>query len=332
MNHTLSTNLEVDTLEQVSVPRTDLVGIYLREIGRIPMLTYEQEILFAKLVQQMYILLAVEEELVAKLQRQPTQQEWAEQMNLSIELLKQQLSQGRQAQQKMIQANLRLVVAVAKRYQRSTLEFLDLIQEGSLGLKRAVEKFDPYKGYRFSTYAYWWIRQAMTRAIATQGRTIRLPIHVNEKLNKIKRVQRELSQQMDRIPTLTEIAQAIDLPPSQIREYLLVAHRPVSLERRIGTAQDLEFQDLLEDDGLSPEAYATQKALQRDVQELLSQLPPQHQEILALSFGLADGCELSLSQIARRTGISRERVRQIKQQALQRLQQNQQQVRSYFVG
>jgi len=310
----------------------DIVRIYLQEIGRVDLLTREQEVIFAQQVQQMMNLLAAKEELAVKLNHQPTLQEWADKANLSVEELQHQLSQGQQAKQKMIQANLRLVVAVAKKYQHRNLEFMDLIQEGTLGLERGVDKFDPALGYKFSTYAYWWIRQGITRAIAQQGRTIRLPIHIFEKLNKIKRVQRELSQQLGRVPSTAEIAEALSLTPSQIRECLFLARQPFSLEARVGEQQDTELQDILQDDGLSPEDYAAEESLHQDLQNLLSKLSPQQREILTLRFGLTDGHELSLAQIGDRMGISRERVRQIEQKALSLLRRQKEQVRSYLAS
>ncbi|MGF2036899.1 MAG: RNA polymerase sigma factor, RpoD/SigA family [Nostoc sp. CmiVER01] len=329
MNNLSTQSLEKSYKNQKPLSPGDSVRTYLREIGRIPLLTHEQEINLAKQVQQMMALLAAKEKLAIQLKRQPTQQEWIENINIGEKSLLQQLHQGHEAKHIMIQANLRLVVSIAKKYQRRNLDFLDLIQEGSLGLERGIEKFDPTKGYKFSTYGYWWIRQAITRAIAEQGRTIRLPIHVTEKLNKIKRIQRELTQKLGRTPTVVDIADELSLEPKEIRHYLLLARQPVSLELRVGSEKDIELQDMLEDDGLSPELYADQKFLQQNIQNLLSKLTPQQREILILRFGLTDGNELSLVEIGQRIGISRERVRQIEQQALSTLRRHKDKIHSY---
>ena len=332
MNNLSFQSLEVNDKNEKYLSTVDPVRTYLREIGRIPLLTNEQEINFAKQVQQMIALLAAKEKLAIQLKRQPTQQEWVENINIGEKSLLQQLHQGHQAKQKMIQANLRLVVSVAKKYQRHNLDFLDLIQEGSLGLERGVEKFDPTKGYKFSTYGYWWIRQAITRAIAEQGRTIRLPIHITEKLNKIKRIQRELTQKLGRTPTAVDIAEELSLDPKQIRDYFLLARQPVSLELRVGSEKDTELQDVLEDDGLSPELYTDQKFLQQNIQILLSTLTPQQREILTLRFGLTNEKELSLAEIGQRMGISRERVRQIEQQALGSLRKQKDKIHNYLAS
>ncbi|MEA5552874.1 RNA polymerase sigma factor, RpoD/SigA family [Anabaena cylindrica UHCC 0172] len=310
----------------------DMVRTYLREIGRVPLLTREQEIVYGKQVQQMMTLLDAKEALSKKLGHEPSLAEWATHVNQSENEVTQTVTQGKRAKQKMIEANLRLVVAIAKKYQKRNMEFLDLIQEGTLGLERGVEKFDPMRGYKFSTYAYWWIRQAITRAIAQQGRTIRLPIHITEKLNKIKKVQRELAQKLGRSPTPTEIAKELELEPAQIREYLNMARQPVSLDVRVGDNQDTELQEMLEDDGPSPEYYTTQEFLRQDLNNLLAELTPQQREVVALRFGLEDGNEMSLAKVGERLNLSRERVRQLEHQALAHLRRRRANVKEYVAS
>ncbi|MBN3948760.1 MAG: RNA polymerase sigma factor, RpoD/SigA family [Nostoc sp. NMS7] len=310
----------------------DMVRTYLREIGRVPLLTREQEIVFGKQVQQMMTLIDAKEALAKKLQREPNMSEWADKVEQSETEVQQTVAQGKRAKQKMIEANLRLVVAIAKKYQKRNMEFLDLIQEGTLGLERGVEKFDPTRGYKFSTYAYWWIRQAITRAIAQQGRTIRLPIHITEKLNKIKKVQRELAQSLGRSPTPAEIAKELELEPAQIREYLNMARQPVSLDVRVGENQDTELQEMLEDDGPSPEYYTNQEFLRQDLNNLLAELTPQQREVVALRFGLEDGNEMSLAKVGERLSLSRERVRQLEHQALAHLRRRRANVQEYVAS
>lgn len=311
---------------------TDLVGSYLRNIGRIPRLMPEDEIVLGHQVQRLMALLQIKTTLGQSLGQAPTLQQWADQANLSPVELQLALQQGQWAKRRMIEANLRLVVSVAKKYQRRNLELSDLIQEGSIGLERAVEKFDPSRGYKFSTYAYWWIRQAITRAIAEQARTIRLPIHCTEQLNKIKRIQRELSQTLGHTPTTADIAEALSLTPKQVRDTLQLGWQPLSLETKIGEHQDTELQDLLPDDAPLPEEVLLQDSIKQSVLDSLDCLTSQQKEVMILRYGLLDNKELSLAQVGQRLDVSRERVRQLQNAALSQLRRRHQQMRAYFVN
>lgn len=324
------TNTKINKTEKKPTVSVDLVRTYLKEIGRVPLLTQEQEIIYGKQVYKMMQFIAKKEELTMSLKREPSLSEWSQSLNLEETELQKTLNQGDYAKRKMIEANLRLVVAIAKKYQKRNMDFLDLIQEGSLGLERGVEKFDPTKGFKFSTYAYWWIRQAITRAIAQQSRAIRLPIHITEKLNKIKHIQTELSQKLGRNPNHAEIAQSLGIEPSQIREYLSAARRPMSLDLKVGDNQDTELIELLEDSNESPEKYITQELMRQDLQILMSELTPQQREILHLRFGLGDGKELSLAKIGQRMNLSRERVRQLESQALKQLRKRHTIIQGYL--
>ena len=377
VNELLDTSIEQAASHQQSANRrsTDLVRLYLQEIGRVDLLARDEEVAEAQKVQR-YLrlrllcskaagngdevlapfarLIEIQERLTSELGHRPSlerwaknadievtalkpmlsagKRRWAEIANLTVEELEQVQTQGIRAKEHMIQANLRLVVSVAKKYQNRGLELLDLVQEGTLGLERAVEKFDPTKGYRFSTYAYWWIRQGITRAIATQSRTIRLPVHITEKLNKIKKAQRKIAQEKGRTPTIEEIATELDMTPKQLRDVLLRVPRSVSLETKVGKDKDTELGDLLETDTVSPEDVLMRESLQRDLQYLLTDLTDRERDVILMRFGLGDGHAYSLAEIGRALDLSRERVRQIESKALQKLRQpkRRNRVRDYF--
>ncbi len=354
---------------------TDLVRLYLQDIGRVPLLKRDEEVEQAQQVQrhlsllklcaaavkqgdaqvqQFVKLIEVRDQLTAQLAHRPSLERWAKTAQIRVSELKNALKAGKQrwahlaglevgeleeiialgtrAKEQMIKANLRLVVSVAKKYQNRGLELLDLIQEGTLGLERAVKKFDPTKGYRFSTYAYWWIRQGMTRAIATKSQIIRLPVHITEKLNRIKKAQRKISQMRGRTATVEEIAQELALTPEAVRELLMTVPRSVSLEIKVGKEKDTELLDLLETEALSSENHFVYESLQRDIRELLADLTTREREVIELRYGFLDGKSHSLADIGRTLELSRERVRQIELKALQKLRQSQlhNHIRDYF--
>jgi len=315
-----------------SIFKADIIHNYLHEIGRVPLLTHEQEIVYGKQVQKMMKLLEVKEEIQQKIGHTPSPAELSAFLQVTEKEIQQVLQQGERAKRRIIEANLRLVVAIAKKYQKRNMEFLDLIQEGSLGMEIAVEKFDPTKGYKFSTYAFWWIRQAITRAIAQQARSIRLPLHITEKLNKIKRTQRELLEKLGRNATPIEVANALKLEPAEIREFLSLSRQPISLNVKVGDDQDIELCELLEDKNVSPDDHITSQLLRQDLQNLLAELTPPQREIISLRYGLEDGQELSLAKIGQRLKISRERVRQLEHQAIAHLRRRKSNVRDYLAS
>ncbi|MCP9904931.1 RNA polymerase sigma factor, RpoD/SigA family [Cyanobium sp. BA5m-10] len=282
--------------------------LYLQDIGRVDLLTQEQELTLARLVQRREQLLR---------EGDPDKDELADKERRLT------LHRGKRAKERMIQANLRLVVSVAKKYQRRGMDLLDLVQEGTLGLERAVERFDPTRGFRFSTYAYWWIRQGITRALASQSRTIRLPVHITEKLNRIKRAQRELSARLGRLPCVAEIAQELNLSEALIRETLLQLPKPVSLEARVGKEHDMQLGDLLEDGHGTPEQELAREQLHNDLEALLEDLSSREAEVIRQRFGLVDDTPRSLTEIGAAMQLSRERVRQIESRALLKLRQPQ---------
>jgi RNA polymerase primary sigma factor len=291
----------------------DLVRIYLREIGRVPLLTAQDEVDLAK---------AIEAGLFAeeKLQSEGASPE-ASPAGLSAGLaeLAMLATEGMHAKQRLIEANLRLVVSIAKRYIGRGLVFLDLIQEGNLGLIRAVEKFDYTKGYKFSTYATWWIRQAITRAIADQARTIRIPVHMVETINKMARIQRQLHQDLGREATPDEIAMEMGLSPERVAEIQRIAQEPVSLQSPIGE-EDSDLGDFIEDaDAVVPMEAAAFIMLQDQLEQVLDNLTGREQRIIQLRFGLTDGHPRTLEEVGREFGVTRERIRQIESKTLAKL-------------
>ena len=307
----------------------DLVRSYLRDIGRVPLLTHEQEITLGRQVQQLMEIENLEAELESRDGAKPARDQLAKAADLSTVQLKRKLQQGHRAKERMVAANLRLVVSVAKKYTKRNMELLDLIQEGTIGLVRGVEKFDPTRGYKFSTYAYWWIRQGITRAIAEKSRTIRLPIHITEMLNKLKKGQRELSQELGRTPTVTELAQFVDLPEDEVKDLMCRARQPVSLEMKVGDGDDTELLELLSGDNELPSDQVEEDCLKGDLRSLLGQLPHLQEQVLRMRFGMDGEDPMSLTGIGRILGMSRDRVRNLERDGLAGLRRVSDQVEAY---
>jgi RNA polymerase nonessential primary-like sigma factor len=317
-----------------SVPfNGDLLRSYLRDIGRVPLLTHEQEITLGRQVQELMGLEELREELTMRSGgEEPSQAKLAAAAGLSPALLRRRLQAGRRAKERMVAANLRLVVSVAKKYTKRNMELLDLIQEGTIGLVRGVEKFDPTRGYKFSTYAYWWIRQGITRAIAEKSRTIRLPIHITETLNKLKKGQRELSQELGRTPTVAELAAAVELPEEEVKDLLCRARQPVSLETKVGDGEDTELLDLLAGDGDLPDDLVDGECLKGDLRAMLEQLPELQGRVLKMRYGMEGEEPMSLTSIARTLGMSRDKTRNLERRALEGIRTQSPDLDAYLVA
>ena len=315
---------------EASSAGTDLVRSYLRDIGRVPLLSHEQEITLGRQVQELMAIEDIEQELVMRSGGiKPTPEQLADAAGLAPQVLKKRLRAGQRAKERMVAANLRLVVSVAKKYTKRNMELLDLIQEGTIGLVRGVEKFDPTRGYKFSTYAYWWIRQGITRAIAEKSRTIRLPIHITETLNKLKKGQRELSQDLGRTPTITELAEAVDLPEEEVKDLLCRARQPVSLETKVGDGDDTELLDLLAADGSQPDELVDGECMRGDMRALLERLPDLQGRVLKMRYGIDVEEPMSLTGIGRVLGMSRDRVRNLERDGLAGLRRLSETVEAY---
>ncbi len=297
----------------------DSIRLYLQEIGRIRLLRADEEIELARKIAELLEMERVRERLCDRLDRDPHDSEWAEAVELPIASFRYRLHVGRRAKDKMVQSNLRLVVSIAKKYMNRGLSFQDLIQEGSLGLIRAAEKFDHEKGYKFSTYATWWIRQAITRAIADQSRTIRLPVHLYETISRIKKTTKLLSQEMGRKPTEEEIATRMEMTIEKLRFIAKSAQLPISLETPIGKEEDSRLGDFIESDGETPEDQVAKNLLREDLEKVLDGLSPRERDVLRLRYGLDDGRMKTLEEIGQIFNVTRERIRQIEAKALRKL-------------
>ena len=291
----------------------DSVRSYLRDIGRIPLLEHEEEILLGRQVQRLMEIQASKELLGS-----PSQAELAASLEMSEKDLRREIRAGERAKEKMVTANLRLVVSVAKRYTKRNMELLDIIQEGTIGLVRGVEKFDPGRGYKFSTYAYWWIRQGITRAIAEKSRTIRLPIHVTENLNKLKKAQRELTHMQGRTPTMIEIADHIGMSIDEINDLMVKSQKPTSLETKVGDNQDTLLVDLIEDERQLPDRILEQSCIKEDIIEMIGDLPEMQAAVISMRYGIGEGVlePMSMTAIGQVLNMSRDRVRTLEHKAL----------------
>jgi RNA polymerase primary sigma factor len=299
---------ELDAFEEAGleiIDADDTVGLYLKEVGRIPLLTAKEEVQLAKRIEQG----RKARELMAG-----ERASFKRRLELTL-----QIEDGWAAREHLVTANSRLVISVAKKYMGRGVPFLDLIQEGNIGLIRATKKFDYRRGHKFSTYATWWIRQAVTRAIADQGRTIRVPVHMGDQINKLLRLSHQLTQALGRDPSTEELAEALQVPPKKVENMISVARRPLSLETPTDD-EDSVLADFVEDEeAVEPAEFATQNLLREQLQEVLDGLPPREVRILQLRYGLLDGQSYTLEEVGRKMGVTRERVRQIEAQALSRL-------------
>ena len=297
----------------------DSIRVYLQEIGRIRLLRPDEEIELARKIADLLQL----EELAAQFEvdhgHHPDTKEWAVLVDMPVIKFRRRLMLGRRAKEKMVQSNLRLVVSIAKKYMNRGLSFQDLIQEGSLGLIRAAEKFDHEKGYKFSTYATWWIRQAITRAIADQSRTIRLPVHLYETISRIKKTTKVLSQEFGRKPTEEEIAESMEMTIEKLRFIAKSAQLPISLETPIGKEEDSRLGDFIEADIENPEQDVAKNLLREDLEGVLATLSPRERDVLRLRYGLDDGRMKTLEEIGQIFDVTRERIRQIEAKALRKL-------------
>lgn len=299
----------------------DSVRSYLRDIGRIPLLEHDEEILLGRKVQRLMELEGTRDTCESCDGNKLTDKELAKELCIDYKDLRRDLRDGKKAKEKMVTANLRLVVSVAKKYTKRNMELLDIIQEGTIGLVRGVEKFDPGRGYKFSTYAYWWIRQGITRAIAEKSRAIRLPIHVTENLNKLKKAQRELSQMNGYLPSVFQLSDHLELSVDDIKDLMCKARQPTSLEIKIGENRDTALIDLLEDETQLPEMILERNCIKEDMRELIADLPEMQAAVISMRYGIGEEIlePMSMTAIGQLLNMSRDRVRTLEHKALREL-------------
>lgn len=310
----------------------DSVRAYLRDIGRVPLLEHDEEILLGRKVQRMMEIEETRDTCESSNGTKLTDKELAIELGIDYKILRRELRDGTKAKEKMVTANLRLVVSVAKKYTKRNMELLDIIQEGTIGLVRGVEKFDPSRGYKFSTYAYWWIRQGITRAIAEKSRAIRLPIHVTENLNRLKKAQRELSQINGYMPNVFQLAERLELTVEEIKDLMCKARQPTSLEIKIGENRDTALIDLLEDETQLPDKLLEQDCVKEDIRNLISDLPEMQAAVIGMRYGIGDEVlePLSMTAIGQILNMSRDRVRTLENKALKALREESEKVSEYL--
>ena len=304
----------------------DSVRAYLRDIGRVPLLEHDEEILLGRKVQQLMIMEEQKREL------ELDDQGLADALDVPLRQVRKQLHEGKKAKEKMVTANLRLVVSVAKKYTKRNMELLDIIQEGTIGLVRGVEKFDPGRGYKFSTYAYWWIRQGITRAIAEKSRAIRLPIHITENLNRLKKAQRELSQLNGQMPSVAQLAVELQLTDDEIKDLMCKARQPTSLEIKIGENRDTALIDLLEDESQLPDDLLAASCIKEDIRDLVAELHEMQAAVISMRYGIGDDVlePMSMTAIGQILNMSRDRVRTLEHKALRTLKEESESIKEYL--
>ncbi len=310
----------------------DSVRAYLREIGRVPLLEHEEEILLGRKVQRLMEIEEKRKELADEHERCIDDTELASYLEYDHKALRREIRAGQKAKDKMVTANLRLVVSVAKKYTKRNMELLDIIQEGTIGLVRGVEKFDPGRGYKFSTYAYWWIRQGITRAIAEKSRAIRLPIHITENLNRLKKAQRDLSQKNGYMPSVLELSEELQLKQDEIKDLMCKARHPTSLEVKIGENRDTALIDLLEDESQLPETLLERACIKDDIHTLLDHLPDMQSTVICMRYGIGEEVlePMSMTAVGQVLNMSRDRVRTLENNGLKTLQEQSKLIKEYL--